>query len=78
MEYGKCDRSHNSGVIGQLDWVESSHLQSPSPRRKECGNHTHYFSNLLRVTVRVNAGASQGHLRTRDRRQIECSSAIVD
>src|ERR1700675_4051736 len=47
---------------------ESGHLQSPPPRRKECGNHTHYFSNSPGVTVGVNGGATWGYVGTRDRR----------
>ena len=37
--------------------VESSRLRSLSLRRAR-GNHTDYFWELLRVTVRVNAGAT--------------------
>jgi hypothetical protein len=58
------------GPIG----VESGHLQPPLPRRKECGNHTHYFSNSPRVTVRVNDGATWGYVRTRDHRPIDVLS----
>jgi hypothetical protein len=54
--------------------VESGHLQAPPPRRKECGNHTHYVSNSPRVTVRVNSGATWGYVRTRDRCQIDVRS----
>src|SRR5216684_1394362 len=51
--------------------VESGHLQSPPPRRNECGNRTHYFSNSPRVTIRVNCGTTCGYVRTQDRRHID-------
>jgi hypothetical protein len=42
--------------------VESSHLRALS-LRGERGNHTIYFCELLRVTVRVNLGALRGYVR---------------
>ena len=42
--------------------VESSHIQSLR-LRGERGNHTIYFCELLRVTVRVNPGAMRGYVR---------------
>jgi DNA-binding transcriptional LysR family regulator len=42
-----------------LSRSESSHLRSLS-LRGERGNHTIYFCELLRVTVRVNLGANAG------------------
>src|SRR6266481_1020831 len=47
-------------------WVESSHLRSLSHRGQR-GNHTIYFCELLRVTVRVNLGAMRGYVRPRGR-----------
>jgi hypothetical protein len=51
------------GVPHHRPRVESDHLQSRSPRRRECVNHTIYFCELLRVTVRVNLGAKRGYVR---------------
>jgi hypothetical protein len=42
--------------------VKSSHLRSLA-LRGERGNHTIYFWELLRVTVRVNLRAMQGYVR---------------
>jgi hypothetical protein len=42
--------------------VESSHLRSLSLQGQR-GNHTTYFCELLRVTVRVNLGAMRGYVR---------------
>jgi hypothetical protein len=41
---------------------ESRHLRSLS-LRVERGNHTIYFCELPRVTVRVNLGAKRGYVR---------------
>jgi hypothetical protein len=49
-------------VAGRPLWVESSHLRSLL-LRVERGNHTIYFCELLRVTVRVNLGAMRGYVR---------------
>ena len=46
----------------RTEWVESSHLRSFA-LRGERGNHTIYFCELLRVTVRVNLGAMRGYVR---------------
>jgi hypothetical protein len=58
---------------GRQKRVESSHLRSFSLRR-EHGNHTIYFCELLRVTVRVNLGAMRGYVRPWDRRPLNVDS----
>jgi hypothetical protein len=58
-------RRHKAASRVRQQRVESSHPRSLAVRG-ERGNHTIYFCELLRVTVRVNLGAKPLYVRPRD------------